>query len=243
MTGLTFEPGSHRYLLDGEKVPSVTTIIGRGLPKPGLMWWAAREVAERAVADCAVLPARVEAEGTEAVVKDLKGTWRRTRDKAAERGTEIHRLAELLVHGEEVSVEPVLVPWVQHAADLIDELDIQPILTETMCASRGRWFAGTFDLIGTIAGDTWLLDWKSSKSVHGSYFLQLAAYANADFWQDTDGVEHELPHIDRHGIVHITPDGATLHESPNRDGAWDAFLAVKTVSDITKTIDSWEPKK
>ena len=37
---------SHRYKLDGDWVPGVTTLIGDGLPKKALIYWSARTVAE-----------------------------------------------------------------------------------------------------------------------------------------------------------------------------------------------------
>lgn len=36
----------HSYYLDGEKVPGVTTIIGNGIPKPGLVGWSAGACAD-----------------------------------------------------------------------------------------------------------------------------------------------------------------------------------------------------
>lgn len=36
----------HSYYLDGEKVPGVTTILSAGIPKPGLIGWAANTVAD-----------------------------------------------------------------------------------------------------------------------------------------------------------------------------------------------------
>ena len=44
--GLVFYPKSHRYRLDGQWVPGVTGLIGKGLPKPALPYWAAKMVAE-----------------------------------------------------------------------------------------------------------------------------------------------------------------------------------------------------
>ena len=43
--GLKFYDASHRYKLDGEWVPGVTTILGV-LNKPALTKWAASQVAE-----------------------------------------------------------------------------------------------------------------------------------------------------------------------------------------------------
>jgi hypothetical protein len=39
---LTYEDKSHRYTLNGERVPSVTTVIDGQTSKPGLQWWAFR---------------------------------------------------------------------------------------------------------------------------------------------------------------------------------------------------------
>ena len=46
---LKFSPKAHRYWLDGKPIPGVTTLIGKGLPKPALPNWAARTVAEYVV--------------------------------------------------------------------------------------------------------------------------------------------------------------------------------------------------
>lgn len=37
---------NHSYRLNGDKLPGVTTIIGDGLPKPALIGWAAKTIAE-----------------------------------------------------------------------------------------------------------------------------------------------------------------------------------------------------
>ena len=45
---LTFNEASHRYELDGKRIPSVTTVLGV-INKPGLPYWAAKLVAEEAI--------------------------------------------------------------------------------------------------------------------------------------------------------------------------------------------------
>src|SRR5690606_13872332 len=54
---LKFSPKAHRYWIDGKPAPGVTTILGKGIPKPAIPYWAARTVAEY-VAD---EPEKVEA--------------------------------------------------------------------------------------------------------------------------------------------------------------------------------------
>lgn len=240
-TSLVFDEGRHRYTLDGRQVPGVTSLIGKGLPKPGLPYWAAKVVAEAAVDGAATLADDVNRLGPDPVIRSLKRTPWAERDKAAIRGTTVHALAESLAHGDDVEVAPSLAPYMAAAADFLDDHDVEPIATEARLASREHWYAGTADLFATVDGNPMLLDWKTSKSVHGNYFLQLAAYARADFILDGAGNEVPVPDVERIGVVHLTPDGATLVTGPPIDDAWAAFLAVKAVAELVPTIDSWAP--
>ena len=48
MNGLVFDDRRHRYTLDGQRIPSVTTILNT-VNKPGLPYWAAGLVARDAI--------------------------------------------------------------------------------------------------------------------------------------------------------------------------------------------------
>ena len=226
---LIFDEARHRYTLDGEKVPGVTTIIGKGLPKPGLPYWAANTVAQYAV------------DHPGASYGELRRSPWAERDRAAVRGTEVHAYAEKVLHGDEVDVPAILAPYVQGAVDLMDELGVEPIHTEVQLASRAHWYAGTADLFAHVGEEVWLLDWKTSKSIHGSYFAQLGAYAAADFLL-VDGEEIPVPHVDRIAAVHLTTEGAFLYPGPPVEDATKAFLHIKAVADHITTIDSWSKK-
>ena len=241
MTGLVFYPKSHRYRLDGAWVPGVTTLIGEGLPKPALPYWAARTVAEW-VADNPDLTEELKRMGGRgpaiAYLKELP--WQ-ARDTAAIRGTEVHALAERLVHGDEVDVPEHLAAHVQGYVDWLDATNVKPLLTERPCASRQWQYAGTFDLIARIDGVTWMCDVKTSSGVYGSMALQLAAYANAEFYLDADDAEQPMPPIDRYGVLHVTEYGTTLHYLPANanDSAWRDFLHVAHVGRRAKQIDDY----
>ena len=224
--GLEFDPGRHRYTLDGKPIPGVTTILGKGLPKPGLPYWSANVVAQYAQ------------DHPGASYDELRRSPWAERDRAAVRGTEVHAYSEKVLHGDEVDVPATLAPYVQGAVDLMDDLGVEPIHTEVQLASRAHWYAGTADLFARVGDETVLLDWKTSKSVHGDYALQLAAYARADFLL-VDGQEVPVPHVDRIGVIHLTPDGATPYWGPPISDAFRMFLAVKTVSDIIKDIERY----
>lgn len=240
---LVFEAARHRYRLDGRPVTGVTTIIDRGLPKPAIAYWAARVVAEAAVDDADDLAGQVSARGRDSVIRRLKRAPWRARDEAAARGTEVHALAERVVVDDAADVPVRLAPHVAGYADFLDAHDVEPLLTEVRVASRRHWYAGTADLIARMGGQTWVLDLKTSNSIHGSYALQCAAYARADFYLDASGAEAPMPRVDRIGAVHVRPEGARLVEFPDLQAAWEAFLAVKAVADITDTIDSWGDRK
>ena len=240
---LQFDEARHRYSLDGKPVTGVTTIIGKGLPKPGLPYWSAKVVAEAAADEAVTLAATIGAQGRDAVVSRLKRAPWQARDRAAVRGTRVHALAEQVALGEAVDVPALLAPYVEGYVDFLDRHDVEPILTEARLASRAHWYAGTADLIARMGGETWLLDLKTSNSIHGSYALQCAAYARAEFHLDADGQEAPMPPIDRIGAIHVQPDGCRLVEFPSVNHAWNAFLAVKAVADLTTTIDSWGDHK
>lgn len=230
MSELTFDDARHKYTLDGAPVPSVTTILSQGMPKPALTYWAANTVAAHAVAN------------REAGYDELRRAPWAERDKAAVRGTVVHKYAEKLAHGEDVEVPAEIASYVQGAVDFLDDYDVQPLFTEARLASTTYGYAGTADLFATMGLETWLLDWKTSKGVHGDYFMQLAAYAKADFLIDAAGRAVAVPKVDRIGVVHLTPDGATLIEGPDIGPAFAAFLKVKDVAEVMKEIKSWEKK-
>ena len=83
---LTFDEARHRYSLDGKPVTGVTTIIGKGLPKPGLPYWSAKVVAEAAADEAVTLATTIGTQGRDAVVNRLKRTPWQARDRAAVRG-------------------------------------------------------------------------------------------------------------------------------------------------------------
>lgn len=243
MSGLVFYPKSHRYKLDGAWVPGVTTLIGKGLPKPAIPYWAARTVAEW-VADNPDLTEELKRLGGRGpAVAFLKEIPWQKRDDAAIRGTDVHALAERLVHGEAVDVPEHLAAHVQGYVDWLDQAQPEPLHTERPIGNRTWQYAGTFDLIARMGGETWLLDVKTSSGVYGEMALQLAAYANAEFLLDSDGQEQPMPTIDRIGVLHVTDYGTSFYPAPPEalDAAWKDFLHVAWVGKATDRIKTYLP--
>lgn len=235
---LVFYPSSHRYKLDGRWVPGVTTILGKGLPKPALVRWAAKTVAEF-VADNADDVEVLRRMGRAPMVDALKSTPWQERDDAALRGTDIHDIAEKLVHGQTVDVPEQHQGAVDGYVRWLDAMNVEPIWTERPVASRKWQYAGKPDIICRIADQTWLLDWKTARGVYGDNALQVCAYGNAEFCATPDGGEEPLPHIDRYGVVHIQPDGTELHEVTDPAAAYKDFLHVLWVANAEGRIKDY----
>lgn len=228
MSGLVFYPKSHRYKLDGAWVPGVTTILGKGIAKPFLIDWAAREVAGFAADHLDILNAL---DDRDARYDLLKTAHNRHRDKSAVRGTDVHAIAEQLLHGAEVDVPEHLVGYVDGYLRFLDKWKPTPIITERPCASRSNWYAGTADAFLTLpSGERLLVDWKTGKNVYGEVALQLAAYRNAEFYLNENGAEQALPEVDGLAVVHVTPTGTDVFRIADPDMAWKQFRHVAWVA-------------
>jgi len=172
----------HSYYLDGEKVPGVTTILGNGIPKPGLIGWAGNVVADavvngltvarndrgeaRIVADELVrdLLAWNETRGSHAVkvgneplprlalAKILGALRYRDSGEAAAKGTDVHGLAVRLAAGEEITVPEHLAGHVEAYLRFLEEWDPTEALLERVIVNR-RWrYMGKFDLLAAFPG-------------------------------------------------------------------------------------------
>ena len=224
---LTYDDGSHRYRLDGRQVANVTTVLSGGLPKPQLVNWAARTVAEYVATDPEGVD-RLRAMGWEPMVKALAAVPDQRRDEAAARGTRFHDLADLVSQGGPVEVAPALADMARGYVRWLDTWSPDVVLTESIVASRTHRYAGRFDLLAWLGSPRrlWLLDVKTSRAVYGDTALQCAAYARAEFYVTPDGDEVPLPPVERIGVLHVTDMGTDLYDLGDVDAAWAEFQAA-----------------
>lgn len=242
------------------EVVSVTSLIGEGLPKPALVGWAAKVVAECAVDDHELVAAMLKKpDGEQKALEYVKGArWRTTR-KAADRGTIVHAAIESYVAGKPLSSEQLeeklveaRVPrnlWksaagmVAGAVEFLTDLEPEVLHSEATVYSREHGYAGTTDLVvklqlgGSVKPA--IVDFKTSKAIYDDVSLQLAAYAYADFVGLNDGTE--LPLADepiRDGVV-VRPMASGRYEAAAfslTPDLFDVFLAVKGVALGKETI-------
>ena len=234
----TEKDGARTYTWKGEKFPSVTTIISAGVPKPALVNWAAKTVAEYTVNEWDSIDAvlhpngKVTAESKAATIDLLKGAHRRYTSHRANVGTLAHDIAECRALGTPL---PVLTddsaPYVPVIDRFIQEWRPEFIASEMTVYSRTHGFAGTLDFIADLPELGFVLgDYKTGKGIYEETALQLAAYRYADFVGMPDGTEVPIPAVDACVAVNLHTDGYQLFPLDVTPSRFRDFLYAKEVA-------------
>jgi len=256
-TGRIDTKTGHHYKLDGKKAPGVTTILGDGIPKPALVGWAAKTIAEyvgeriTANGDASELIDALRDLGRDnrynkwpdngsfsrlALIDTLKGVHWQDRDKAANKGTAVHNMAEALMNGDEVTPPDELVGHVDSYIRFVNDWQPTDEILEFVCGHRTHGYMGTGDIICRLRdGRRWLLDYKTNRSgPFQEVALQLAAYRYAEFILDQDGNEQPMPEVDACGVVWIRSDGYDLYEVKADESVYRTFRYVQQVARFAK---------
>lgn len=224
----------HTYRLDGKKVDGVTWAIDNGIPKKALIAWAAREAATFA----ADHPDLVTALERDAYIDLVKGSPWRDRDKAAKRGTEVHKLAEAISNGQEVQVPDEIVGHVDAYLAFLEDWDPEFVLREAVVGNRKWGYMGTLDTLLRIKDLGFLqVDYKTNRSgPFGEVALQMAAYRYAEFYLDDQGVEQPMPELDGCYCLWLRADGYDFKPVQADERAFRLFLYAQQVAHFT---DDW----
>lgn len=157
--------------------------------------------------------------------------------KAADEGTQVHDAAERYLLGEKIS-------WLDENGKSNYSLDVwklilkfhdfwttvKPVLVESEIHlfSDQYKFAGTCDLVVEIEGERWLLDLKTSNSIHTAMDLQLAAYAQA--WNET--FEEK---IEKTGIIWLK--SSKRKEGKLQGKGWEIYEPSRSLEDNFKLFE------
>lgn len=209
------------YLANGERVPSVTTIIGNckiGGIDP-LLAWANRE--------------------------GLAGRdFKETRQAAADAGTCAHDRVYNHVHGRKAD-QTKYAPDVwersegpfQAFLEWADQTKLEVAAGEVSLISEKHRYGGTLDAVA-VKGKLTLTDWKTSNGVWPEHLIQVRAYGQ--LWEENNP---DLPITGGYLIARFSkqetadqPISFTTHWWEHLDPAWKAFQAQRELYELTKTL-------
>lgn len=202
------------YFVDGERVPSVTTVLGKFKDPGGLMYWAWNEGKEG---------------------RD----FRETRDKAADAGTVAHAMVECDIRGREWTRNGQSDEVVEKAGRAFaayrewkDQTQLQAAETELPLVSKRHRFGGTLDAL-FVRGKLAMGDWKTSNSIYPEYLMQIAAYAA--LWEENFP---ERPIEGGFHLLRFSKEGCDFshHFYAELDDAWGGFLCLRNAYDYVEKL-------
>jgi len=228
--------GGHWYEIDGRKADGVTTLLRDGIPKPGLVKWAAESTAGYALDHWDELSEMPLSQRLTQMTTARQAESRR----AIISGQRVHQLGRQLAAGQEVDVPDDLAGHVRSYVQFLDEWEPDPLLIEATVANRAVHYAGTLDLLARVFdAESWLFDIKTGNRVYGETALQLAAYAYAECWLDADGNEHPMPEVNAAAIIHVRSDGYSVYRVPLDGQVFGLFRHVAFVARHMPTMHGW----
>ncbi len=95
---------------------------------------------------------------------------------ALNKGSRVHAAIHAHIRGWPLNAGPEEQEYVNQAKRFLVEFQIEH--SETMIFNKSLWYAGRMDLVGTMNGRRWLIDWKLN-GIYESTGPQLAAYQHA----------------------------------------------------------------
>ena len=234
------------------KLRRVTTLLG-GLPKPALVGWGIKSVAEFAIAHKDEWSGLPKADA----LKLLKGSPYSKRDAAGDRGSAIHAAIEAVV--DDTPLPEGLTEdedaCAAAAMGFLGELGGTVLATEMIVFNFTVGYAGTLDLWHLAEdGTTSIIDWKSSKGIYPDHGVQQAAYANAEWvllaagttGKDESWEGQLIPwkpeYAQKLSVCHVEPTGTTLHTVRDQEKLWKIFQAAAYIKGWQLDTDSFRGK-
>jgi hypothetical protein len=216
---IEFNEATHRYKVNGEYLPSVTTIIDKVVPK-NLSWWA-MVVGVNATTELikkGVVTEFTDPEDIVTSIRDARLSVYHIRDEKGAEGFAIHKAAERYSKTGEIpdlgQYSTDVRPKVRALANFLLDLRPRILASEVRVASLEYGYAGTFDWLVDIDGHTGIVDLKTGKRIYpDSQFPQVEAYAQAYEEMGNDPVEFRaILHLDPEGNYNFMESTDTFHD-------------------------------
>lgn len=205
-------------LASGQRVPSVTTVIGI-LDKPQLKKWY-WEMGSKGLNPDAI------------------------RDQAAGIGTLAHYLVECDIKGQTpdpaylAAFSPADVSKAENAylafLDWKKSTDTVLEWSEAILVNESYGYGGTIDCVGIVGGAPALIDFKTSNGIYSDYTIQVAAYE--ELWNHC----HREQQIEDVYILRLGKDDGAFEVKSippeTRVKAWELFVNLLRVYELKKEI-------
>ena len=219
------------YKVDGQTLPSVTTVLGVVDKSGPLMGWVER-VTLAGLEDLWARPDGITANnGLRDLLNQNGLRYTQLRDSAATRGQSVHDALQALATD---GTPPALSAFPDEDRGYVRALckwwlEYSPVAkhVEIPLASVYHGFAGKPDLVCDIQGVSHLVDLKTSKSIYETHHLQVAAYRLA-----LEECGYEPATLG--AILRVGEDGEFEFVPARADE--DDFLAVRALYEVLKKV-------
>lgn len=234
-----YRTDDHQYFMNGVGPYFGVTSMLNVIESPELAAWNRRVVAECAIEGYAELGSRIQTDGAQAAGDWLQGAPGRQRDTSAVLGSRIHRLADMVARGQEMTGEGYQVsakvqPYLEAFLRFLDRFGASNIVSsEKMVISFAEGYAGTYDFLLMLNGELWLVDLKTGRTLPPKIGLQLAAYGNAEYIiLPNDPNLYPMVRPAHYGVLHLRPEkypekGYRFVEYGVEERDYRAFLSAR----------------
>lgn len=242
---LVFDPGPHvyRHKATGRKITSTTTIT-ENIHKPALVPWAVSETIKH-LHLCWKPDQPYSTIAKDAMLQSCKKRHRDISREALDVGTTVHRWIDSFAKAT-IAYDPntVHIPFPENVEARLacaaflqwySEHDVVILSSEQKVYSPSFDYAGTFDWKALVDGKLVMIDFKSSKGIWPDYFVQLAAYVQAEEEEQAylaeRGLKEEVERFEKGIIVRVPKDGSEfeIQETVLLDDLFEAFKACLTL--------------
>lgn len=147
-----------------------------------------------------------------------------TLDNAADRGKRVHAATENLDRYGEVKIDADIQPYVEAYVKWRRDYAPQWTRIEYACYHPDMMYAGTLDRYGTIRGDQYIVDIKTTSTLHTSReTAQLNGYQKL---AEVNGLK-----VDKRAILQLKKDGTYKFKPIDQDDT--LFMACYTIHKAT----------
>lgn len=222
-----FDEENHIYSTDKEQKKKITgvTTISNMIAKPGLTYWAANAAA---MAMEKWAENGMKAEDFNQYVQQARKQHKEEADEAARLGTAVHKWAENNINGleqdipEEEEIKNAVFAYLMFK----DRFKPDFVDAERITMSLKHNYVGTLDFTARIGKDLVLGDFKTSKVLYDTYFMETAARIMS--------MQEEFPELKFKAmiLVRLGKDGKLeVKKSEDIKGHFEAFLGAKVLHD------------